>query len=191
MKLLRACLALSSLLALCACSSPSRPFQSKINKRPVAPAPTAPTPVPVATPAAPSPEPTPAPAPAPELVVVASPPAPEPVAAPAPEPAPVVVVVMPVATEPTPALRATRTGSTVTLTWTLPETADGYRAVEVMRNTTSIAQGRTRIRSVRTTVTGIEDTVPDTAARYWYWLKLTTPANTVTNLGPFETVEAK
>ncbi|HSI09129.1 MAG TPA: hypothetical protein VK985_11140 [Rariglobus sp.] len=191
MKLLRACLALSSLLALCACSSPSRPFQSKINKRPVAPSPAAPTPVPVATPAAPSPEPTPAPAPAPEPVVVAPPPAPEPVATPAPEPAPVVAAVTPVVTEHAPALRATRTGSTVTLAWTLPEAADGYRAVEVMRNTTSIAQGRTRIRSVRATVTGLEDTVPDATAPYWYWLKLTTPANTVINLGPFEAVEAK
>jgi hypothetical protein len=79
----------------------------------------------------------------------------------------------------------------VTLAWTLPETSEGYRAIEVMRNTTSSAQGRGRIRTVRATVTGIEDTVPDTAAPYWYWLKLTTTSNTVTNLGPFEAVEAK
>lgn len=193
MKLIRALLALASLFALCACSSwsPSHPFQFRNTKRPVAPV--APAPAPAAVPVVPESAPveTPAPAPVPAPAVVA--PAPEPVVTPAPEPAPVVTTPSPLTSEPAPApvLNATHSGSTVKLTWTLPSESDGYRAIEVMRNTASVAQGRGRIRAVRATVTGVEDTVPDTTARYWYWLKLTTANGTVSNIGPIEATESK
>lgn len=191
MKLIRAFLALASLFALCACSSwsPAHPFQFRNTKRPVAHVTPAPAPAAVPAVSEPAPVETPAPVPAPAVVA----PAPEPVVTPAPEPAPVVTTPSPLTSEPAPApvLNATRSGSTVKLTWTLPSEADGYRAIEVMRNTASVAQGRGRIRAVRATVTGIEDTVPDTTARYWYWLKLTTTSGTVSNIGPVEVSEAK
>jgi hypothetical protein len=187
MKYVRVCYALSCLLALSACSSrsPSQPYPFKNNKRPVAPAPATPTPVPVATPAAPEPAPPPAP------VVVTPPPAPEPVVAPTPEPTPPVAVPASVAAEPASALSATRSGSVVKLSWTLPSMEEGYRSIEIMRNTSSSAQGRGRIRAVRATVTGIEDTVPEASDRYWYWLKLTTANAVVINVGPVEALAAQ
>lgn len=187
MKLIRALLALACLFALCACSSwsPAHPFQFRNTKRPVAHV--TPAPAPAAVPVVTEPAPVETPAPVPSVVA----PAPEPVVTPAPEPAPVVTNPSPLTAEPAPVLNATRSGSTVKLTWTLPSEADGYRAIEVMRNTASVAQGRGRIRAVRATVTGIEDTVPDATARYWYWLKLTTTSGTVSNIGPVEATESK
>lgn len=121
-------------------------------------------------------------------------PAPAPVKSPvAPAPAPVTVtVVAPVATpaQAEPAafkapLVARRSGATVHLEWILPPSATGYRAIEIMRNSQVQPTGRGRVRAVRAETTSLEDTVPDAAASYWYWLKLTHVDGTVQNLGPF------
>ena len=146
-------------------------------------------------PAAPAVVETPAPVAPVEPVVVVTPAltAPEPVApvavtpAPVPPPAPVPVVVAPppapVAAEP--GIVATRSGAVVHLSWTLPASESGFRAIEIMRNNEERPTGRTRVRAVRATVTTLEDTVPDATANYWYWLKLTHVDGTIENLGPF------
>lgn len=142
---------------------------------------------------APAPAPTPAITPAP--VVVVTPATPAPVVTPA---APVVVVsppvtpAAPVVVLPPPApvlapgtLQTKRSGATVRVTWALPESASGFRAIEIMRNTQEQPSGRTRIRALRASVTEIEDIVPDVQANYWYWLKVTHTDGTIQNCGPF------
>jgi hypothetical protein len=136
-----------------------------------APAPVAPVePVVVVTPALTAPEPV-----APVAVTPAPVPPPAPVVAPPPPP-PVVVE---------PGIVATRSGGLVQLSWTLPASESGFRAIEIMRNTQEQPSGRSRVRAVRATVTTLEDVVPDAAANYWYWLKLTHVDGTIENLGPF------
>lgn len=123
-------------------------------------------------------------------VVVSTPPATVPaeptpvVVAPVPaEPAPAPVVVPPPAPEP--GIVAVRDGGVVRLSWVLPESSSGFRGIEIMRNNQEQASGRTRVRAVRSTVTQLEDNVPDAAKNYWYWLKLTHVDGTVENLGPY------
>ncbi len=53
-----------------------------------------------------------------------------------------------------------------------------------MRNDRSSPDGRTRVRAVRAQVTSLEDNVPDAAANYWYWLKLTDANGRLQNIGP-------
>jgi hypothetical protein len=141
------------------------------------PAPTAPavkpvTPAPVVIPA-----PVPVPAPAPVAVVK-------------PAPAPVAAVVAPAAKPPAAApttenpVVTTRDGAVVQVSWVLPVSDVGYKAVEIMRNDRSDAPGRSRVRAVRASVTTIEDTVPDAETDYWYWIKLTRVDGQVQNLGP-------
>ena len=127
---------------------------------PPAPAPVTIAPVPPAAPAVATPPPPAAPA---ETVVVLPPPAP--VLAPG-------------------TLHTKRTGSTVRVTWALPVSSSGYRAIEIMRNTQEQPSGRTRIRALRAAITEIEDTIPDTQANYWYWLKVTHNDGTIQNIGP-------
>ena len=129
-------------------------------------------------------------APAP-VVPPPPPPAPIAVAKPTPPPAPVVVAPVvkpaaPVAAAPTAdkPVVATRAGDVVQVSWALPESDVGFKAIEIMRNERSEAQGRGRVRAVRSTVTTIEDTVPDANANYWYWIKLTRNDGQVQNLGP-------
>lgn len=81
-------------------------------------------------------------------------------------------------------LAANRAGALVQVAWTLPVSDIGYKAVEIMRNERAEAPGRTRVRAVRATVTNIQDTVPDAAADYWYWLKLTRTDGQIQNIGP-------
>ncbi len=186
-------LAATGLVALSACQSPNTTTTArrsshfhKVNNSVFvpapAPAPAAPAPVVVPTPVA-----EPAPVTPPPPVVVTSPPV---TLAPEPTPvAPVVAVPEPAPVpEPPPApepkLEAARSGSNVRLAWVLPATPGGYRAIEIMRNTSSNATGRGRVRAVRATVTSLEDTVPDAQANYWYWLKLTPVEGGVINLGP-------
>lgn len=104
------------------------------------------------------------------------------------EPAPVVVapvVPPPAPAAPEPGIVAVRDGGLVRLSWVLPESASGFRGIEIMRNNQEQASGRTRVRAVRSTVTQLEDNVPDAAKNYWYWLKLTHVDGTVENLGPY------
>lgn len=181
MKFVRLSLIISSLLALSACCSWSelRQFHARPAKPVEAPpvqtvsADTQPA---AAAPSAPE---TPAPAP---ITPPAAPVAPVTVAAPV---APVVAETP--AAEP--ALRVTRTGARVALSWTLPPSADGYRAIEVMRNNSETPKGRSRVKAVRASVTQYEDTLADAADHAWYWLKLTDPNNNITNLGPVEAAE--
>lgn len=107
------------------------------------------------------------------------------VAAPAPEPVPAPAPVAPARTA---GIVAKRSGGLVNLSWTLPESASGLRAIEIMRNASELAPGRTRVRAVRASVTGMEDQVPDAAAAYWYWLKITHQDGTVQNFGPVAAV---
>jgi hypothetical protein len=174
----------ASLLAGCATQSSVVLRRGKIIERP-APSRPLPAPAPVKS--------TVAPAPAPVTVTVVAPVATPAPVAPAPEPAPVPVVTAPVVVapaQPDPAafkapLVATRSGATVHLEWSLPPSASGYRAIEIMRNSQAQAAGRGRVRAVRAETTSLEDTLPDAAASYWYWLKLTHVDGTVQNLGPF------
>lgn len=143
------------------CETPSAP--PSVHAAAVAPA--APAPVPAPVPVAPTPPP-------PPRVV-------EPV------PTPPAVVAAP-DSAPAPFLNATRTGNTVKLTWALPVNAGGYRSVEVMRNTSSTAQGRSRVRALRASVTELEDTAAPAGQVYWYWIKLTAVDGSVSNMGPTE-----
>ena len=70
------------------------------------------------------------------------------------------------------------------MSWTLPPSDVGYKGIEIMRNDRDQAQGRSRVRAVRSTVTNLEDTVPDASAEYWYWIKLTGQDGQVQNIGP-------
>jgi acyl carrier protein phosphodiesterase len=81
-------------------------------------------------------------------------------------------------------LKALRKGGLVRVYWALPVSANGYRAIEIMRNTQEQAAGRARIRALRASITEIEDTVPDIQANYWYWLKVTHADGTIQNIGP-------
>lgn len=110
---------------------------------------------------------------------------PPPASAPTPAPSPA-------ATAPTQkkiVLEVARTGNEVLLTWTLPE--GEVRMLEIMRNTTENAQGRGRIGTTRATVNVFSDTVPDTAATYWYWVKITRPSGEIINSNPVATPSAK
>ena len=183
-----------SVLALAACSTaPSDgDFTLRHGRILIVPAPAAvPTPPPAPAVSAPtsvsvSSEPTQVPVLTPESI-----PAPAPIPVPVPPP----VVVMPPPPPPAPpsaapALQALRSGTAVHLNWTLPENTDGYRGIEIMRNDEIRPNGRTRIRAVRSSVTQLDDTLPDPNRQYWYWIKLTATDGSVTNLGPFETTKA-
>lgn len=132
-------------------------------------------------------------APAPVVVEAAPvmpPPAPVPVVIEPAPPVAVAVVPAPVALS-EPGLRATRSGLAVKLDWKLPEVEGGYRSIEIMRNTSAVAQGRGRVRAVRASLTELEDTVPLAGERYWYWLKLTAADGRVSNMGPVEAAEVR
>lgn len=123
---------------------------------------------------APASVPPPPPPPSPAAVVVAPPPMPPATLPPPPPPVPVAQ----------PGITATRHGSVVQLSWTLPQSSGGYKAIEIMRNTRDQAAGRGRVRAVRPSVTQLEDALPDAQANYWYWLKVTHADGTVQNFGP-------
>ncbi len=162
---------------------------------------------PVATPAAPVAKPVTVTA-KPALaapVVATKPAAPAPAAAPAVtvKPAPAVVV-SPAASAPAPVvvkpaapvlpaipavsadkpLATSRAGAIVQVSWVLPPSDIGYKGIEIMRNERSEASGRARVRAVRSTVTNLQDTVPDANADYWYWIKLTRQDGQIQNIGP-------
>lgn len=139
----------------------------------------APVPAVAAKPAAPAPVVTPPPVPV--APVAPPPPAPIVVSPPAPAPAAAAPAVAPTAAEP---LVARRNGSVVDVSWTLPVSDVGFKAIEIMRNERSEAPGRARVRAVRSTVTTIQDTVPDASANYWYWIKLTRTDGQIQNIGP-------
>lgn len=82
------------------------------------------------------------------------------------------------------ALEVARSGDDVLLTWTLPE--GEVRTLELYRNTTEQAPGRTRIGSPRVDVRMWSDKVPDDQT-YWYWVKITRPNGIVVNIGPVAT----
>jgi hypothetical protein len=181
----------ATLLVLSACATAPSSERSVTLRRgklivtEAAPAPAAPavveTPAPVApvAPAAPVEAVTPAltvPEPLVPVVVAPTPVPPPPPVVETPPPAPVVAE---------PGMVATRSGGLVQLSWTLPASESGFRAIEIMRNTQEQASGRSRVRAVRATVTTLEDVVPDAAANYWYWLKLTHADGTIENLGPY------
>jgi len=114
-------------------------------------------------------------------------------ATPVPSPAPTVPEAAPVAPPAAPAvlvaspgLHVARTGVVVNLDWTLPPATENYRAIEIMSNSTESAKGRTRMKSVRASVTHLVDVLGDAKETRWYWLKLTNADNTVINLGPVE-----
>jgi predicted phage tail protein len=86
-------------------------------------------------------------------------------------------------------LEVARTENEVSLTWTLPE--GEVRMLEIMRNTSSNAQGRDRIGTTRATVKVYSDRVPDAAATYWYWIKITRPTGEIINSQPVPTPSAK
>lgn len=175
---------ISAVLTLSACSTAPTGQSVRLRRGTVQiiATPTAPTAQPQDEPVAP-PTPTPPPVvasiPPPAPVAVVIPPAP----VPAPVPVPVAVPVPPPAAPPI--LTAKKNGSSVRLAWTIPENQDGYRSIEIMRNTSETPQGRGRVRAVRASVTEADDNLPDPAASYWYWLKLTAADGTVQNLGPF------
>ena len=174
----------ASLLVLAACSTAPSPRDITLRHGRVIL-------TPVATPAPETVAPAPAPAPSVVSSAPVSLPAPVPVAPPPPpEPAPTPVVVPP-PPPPVPAaptFQALRSGASVRLSWTLPEISDGYRAIEILRDSDPNPAGRGRIRAVRASVTQLDDNLPDPSAEYWYWLKLTAPDGSVTNLGPFAAV---
>lgn len=188
MKLTRLCFVLAALFTLSACTSwqELREFHSpkkstqQATQTAAAPAPSVATPF--VAPAEPTAPVAPAPVIAPEVVAT-------PIVPPAnttPEPAAPVVIPTPPPAAPEPVLKAAKTDQRVNLTWTLPVVTNGYKAIEIMRNTSDTAMGRTRVRTVRATVTTIEDQVPQAAEHYWYWLKLTTTDGVVSNIGPVE-----
>jgi hypothetical protein len=60
------------------------------------------------------------------------------------------------------------------------------RLIEILRNNSPDPKGRGRVAGVRGDEKIIRDIVPDVRLRYWYWLKLTLPNNSILNYGPFE-----
>ena len=144
----------------------SAPVVAPVAVKPVTPAPVVPT--------------QPTPPPAPITVVTPTPPPAPAVVAPVAKP---VVPVPPAPSADNPVVAA-RAGSVVHVSWALPESDVGFKAIEIMRNDREQAPGRGRVRAVRSTVTTIEDTVPDANANYWYWIKLTRNDGQVQNLGP-------
>jgi hypothetical protein len=187
MKLTRLCFVLAALFTLSACTSwqELREFHSRKKSTQQATQ-TAAAPAPSVTPSVAPSEPAQPEAPAPVIVpeVVAAPIVPP--ANTTPEPAAAIVIPTPPPAAPEPMLKAAKTDQRVNLTWTLPVVTNGYKAIEIMRNTSDTAMGRTRVRTVRATVTAIEDQVPQAAEHYWYWLKLTTTDGVVSNIGPVE-----
>jgi hypothetical protein len=188
-------LVLTSLLLVCLAGCATQPKttlrRGKIIKADTATVQAAkPAPVPVV--ATPVPVP-PVAKPVTPATVVPPPPPPAPVVVAKPTPPPVPVVVAPVVKPAAPApaaptaenpVVATRVGAVVQVSWVLPVSDVGFKAIEIMRNERSEAPGRGRVRAVRSTVTTIEDTVPDSEANYWYWIKLTRTDGQVQNLGP-------
>ncbi len=181
-----------SLLALSACST--APSERTLTLRhgrviltpvPATSAPEAATPAPTPAPTTVSSAPVSLPPPVPAI-----PPPPPPPPVPVPAPAPVVVAPPLPPAPAVPNFQALRTGATVRLSWTLPESADGYRAIEILRDSDPNPSGRGRVRAVRASVTQLEDTLPNSSADYWYWLKLTAPDGSVANFGPFEATPA-
>lgn len=184
-----------SVLALAACSTAPSGRELTLRHGRVILTPVAAAPVTEAATPAPTPAPSvvvsSTPVSLPEPVPVVPPPPPEPAPVPPPVPEPVVVAPPPPPPAPaTPNFQALRTGSTVRLSWTLPENADGYRAIEVLRDSDPNPSGRGRIRAVRASVTQLDDTLPNPASDYWYWLKLTAPDGSVSNFGPFAATPA-
>ncbi len=74
------------------------------------------------------------------------------------------------------------------VSWTLPE--GEIRAIELLRDTDSDPKGRVRVSAFRATTTTYFDDVPDKAAAYFYWLKVTRPDGTSVNIGPVSPVVA-
>lgn len=81
-------------------------------------------------------------------------------------------------------LAVARNGSEVLVSWVLPP--GDFRMIEVFRNTNPSTSGRGRASKGRPTAIFL-DTVPDLSVKYYYWLKLTRPDNTILNIGPVGT----
>lgn len=79
-------------------------------------------------------------------------------------------------------LVAERDGTTVKLSWTVPE--GKWKNAEVLRNDKETTRNRKRVKAVRTSATRSTDTLPDDGKTYWYWIKLTDADKKSTNLGP-------
>lgn len=86
-------------------------------------------------------------------------------------------------------LQVARNDREVILTWNLPKAE--IKQFEIMRGIRPEAAGRGRVAAVRTEPAVYYDSVPDSAATYWYWLKITFVGGHVMNVGPVPTPESK
>ena len=73
----------------------------------------------------------------------------------------------------------------VLVTWTTPTVP--IRAFEIFRNDNDGMRGRLRIALVRSDREVIFDTLPNSAGKYWYWIKATSYDGQVVNIGPVAT----
>ncbi len=86
-------------------------------------------------------------------------------------------------------LQVARNDREVILTWTLPKAE--IKQFEIMRGIRPEAAGRGRVAAVRTEPAVYYDSVPDSTATYWYWLKITFNGGHIMNVGPVPTPESK
>lgn len=84
---------------------------------------------------------------------------------------------------------AARNGQEILLSWDLPELE--IRLLELVRNDQREQKGRGRIATLRVRPGLYTDHVPDPAATYWYWLKITLADGSLVGLGPVETPQAE
>lgn len=77
----------------------------------------------------------------------------------------------------------------VIITWILPQV--DIKQFEIFRHTSSSANGRGRVASVRTQPPVYYDNVPESETKYWYWLKVTLADGFIMNIGPVATPESK
>ena len=82
-------------------------------------------------------------------------------------------------------LNIARDGQEVIVSWTTPTVP--VRAFEIFRNDSDALRGRLRIALVRADREVIFDSLPDTKAKYWYWIKVTSYDGQVVNVGPVAT----
>lgn len=86
-------------------------------------------------------------------------------------------------------LNLARNGKEVVVSWVLPQFE--VKQFEIFRNGTNQAQGRGRVAALRQEVGIYYDSVTDTEATYWYWLKITFGNGHVINVGPVATPNSK
>lgn len=88
-------------------------------------------------------------------------------------------------------LQIARNGNEVLVAWELPALETPIKGIDVYRNTNEKTKGRARLDFVKARPGLFRDTVEDSEAVYWYWLKIVLTSGQSVTVGPVATPGGK